>query len=253
MRRIQFVPGAIGAGNNITIPTAAPDIDTVLFAEITRLPLALGVGDHPAGNVANSFGNHTQAQVVACFQNHTQAQIVAAFADHGMVAVAQGVGNHTEAQVAACIAAHPDHAHDLGVIVGVVLAGEEYGAAGAGGDSLQATGGPQTILGGNPATGGVMDNAAAQAHVASGTDLAHQNGVNVDHVADEDVPHIGVGDLAHVAGAVLAHGAAANPVVAVVAVVRETTRIVTFTAVAILDGDLVTLVYEEVGQRVLVS
>ena len=252
MRRIQFAPGAIGAGNNITIPTAAPDIDTVLFAEITRLPTALGSGNHLAADVVNSFGNHTQAQVVACFQNHTQAQVIAAFNDHPQADVAAGVANHTEAQVVACIADHPVHAHDLGVIVGVVAALEQYGAVGAGGTGMTATTGA-TILGGDPLTGGVMDIAAAQGHAVSGTDLTHGAGANADHTANENVPHVGVGDLAHVAGAVLAHGAAADPVVAVAAVVRATTRIVTFTAVAILDGDLVTLVYEEVGQRVSVS
>ena len=252
MRRIQFVPGNIIAGNDITIPVPAPDIDAVVAAEITRLPTALGSGDHAAVAVAGAFDDHTAAQVVASIADHTPAQVIAAFADHAMADVAAGVGNHTQAQVFACIADHPVHAHDLGVIVGVVAALEHYGASAGGAANIGATT-TVTIPGGNPVTGGVLNNAAVQAHVASGTDLAHAAGVNVDHAADEVVAHVGQADLAHVALAAVAHGAAADPVVAVAAVVKSTTRIVTFTAVGILVGDLVTLVYQELGEVVHVS
>jgi len=249
MRRIQFVPGAVGMGGNITIPTPAPDIDAVVAAEITRLPTALGVGDHPAVDVVASFGDHTQAQVAACFGNHTQAQVVAAFADHPQANVVAGVGNHTQAEVVGAIADHPDHAHDLLVAVGA--AAEPYGASGVGVADLESITG-QTVPGGL-GTGGVQDNAAAQVHAAGAAAIVHAAGANVDHAVGIAVPHVGGADLAHIAGADLAHGAAADPVVAVAAVVKSTTRIVTFTAVNVLDGDLVTLVYQEVGEVVHAS
>jgi len=252
MRRIQFVPGAIGAGLDITIPVPAPDIDAVVAAEITRLPTALGSGDHAAVAVAGAFDNHTQVEVIACVADHPQADVIDAFADHAMADVAAGVGNHTQAQVFACIADHAVHAHDLGVIVGVVAALEHYGASAGGAANVGATT-TVTIPGGNPVTGGVLDNAAAQAHAGSTTDLVHGAGVNVDHAANVAVQHVGQADLEHVALAAVGHGAAADPVVAVAAVVRSTTRIVTFTAVAIVVGDLVTLVYQEVGEVVHTS
>jgi len=46
MVTITWVPSAITAGANITIPSAAPDIDAVVSAEIKRLPSALA--DHAA-------------------------------------------------------------------------------------------------------------------------------------------------------------------------------------------------------------
>jgi len=250
MRRIQFVPGAVGMGGNITIPVPAPDIDLVVAAEITRLPTAMGVADHAAAAVAASFGNHTDAQVVASFQDHPQADVIAGFADHPAANVIGGVGDHAAATVVAAIADHAVHAHDLLVVVGVVA--EAYGASGAGVADLESVTG-QTVVGGSAVNGGVQDNAAAQAHAGSTTDLGHVAGADCDHAVGVPVEHVGVADLAHAAGAALAHGAAADPVVAVAAVVRSTTRIVTFTAVNIVLGDLVTLVYFEVGERVSTS
>jgi hypothetical protein len=248
MRTIQFVPGNIVAGNNITIPTPAPDIDTVVSAEITRLPTALGVADHTGANVALCFGNHTPAQVIACFQNHTQAQVVDAFADHGAAAVALGVTAHTQAQIVAAIANHPDHAHDL--LVAIAAVAEAYGASGAGALDLESFTGQN--IPGAVATGGVQNNAAAQGHVAA-LDVAHVAGANVDHAEGIPVPHVGVADLAHVVGAALAHGAAADPVVPVAALTKFSTRIIRLTAVTTLLGDLLTLNYLEVGERILVS
>jgi len=250
MRRIQFVPGNIGMGGNITIPVPAPDIDLVVAAEITRLPTALGVGNHAAAAVAGCFDNHTQAQVIASLQDHPQADVAGAFLDHPAADIIGGVGNHTQVQTVACIADHAVHAHDLLVVVGVVA--EAYGASGGGVADLESVTG-QTVVGGSAVNGGVQDNAAVQAHAGSTTDLAHVAGANADHAVDTPVQHVGVADLAHVALADLAHGAAADPVVAVAAVVRSTTRIVTFTAVNIVLGDLVTLVYYEVGERVSTS
>lgn len=247
MRIIQFVPGNIVSPNPITIPTGVPNIDAVVAAEITRLPTALGVAAHAAANVAACFGNHTQAQVIACFQNHTQAEVVAAFADHPLAAVAAGVGNHTQAQVVAAILDHPVHAHDLLVAIAVVA--EAFGASGVGVTDLESVLG-QTIPGA-VATGGVQNNAAVQAHQAGGAAVAHVAGVNVDHVAGANVAHVGVAVLAHVAGAALAHGAAANPIVAAVPTAISTR---TFSLdVNTLVGDLLSLSYIELGERVLVS
>jgi len=248
MRRVDFVPGATTAGDVITIPVPLPGIAAVVAATITRLPLTLGSGDHTAANTLNCFGNHTQAEVVACFDDHTLLNVVAAFADHAMADVAAGVGNHTQAEVVATIADHADHAHDLLVAVGIVA--EAYGATGAGNADLGSVTG-QTIAGGSAVNGGVQENAAAQGHTVSATDLTHVAGVNVDHVAGANVPHVGVADLAHVAGAALAHGAAADPVVAAVPTI-STARAITLSVDTVL-GDLLTLVYKEVGELVPIS
>ncbi len=59
MRRIQYIPGAIGAGNNHTLPAGSPSIQSVVSAEITRLPVGIC-----------NLANHTQAQIIAAVANH---------------------------------------------------------------------------------------------------------------------------------------------------------------------------------------
>ena len=185
MRIIRFVPGAIVTPNAITLPTTAPDIDAVVTAEITRVPVGMC-----------NLAAHGQADIIAAIDDHQQADVVDALADHGV------------------------HQHDITSVV----------AAGGGGaltDPLIP--GPLESVGGGQVNAGAVDNiGAAQAHADGTTPPPHAAGVNP-----------------------VAHGAGADPIVAAVPT-RLTTR--TFSLdVSTLAGDLVTLSYQEVGERVLVS
>ncbi len=178
MRTIRWVPGAIVAGNNVTIPTTAPDIDEVVAAEITRLPLGLcGLADHLEANILATLGDHPEADVAATLGAHTLTP---------------------DATLATTNALGEDGAGAL-----------ETAAVGA-------VGMPTCI----------------NAHAGSG------------------VPN----DLAHAVSGVpndVAHGAGTDPVAAAVPT-RVDTRTLTLDVNTLL-GDLLTLSYLEVGERVLVS
>jgi len=121
---------------------------------------------------------------------------------------------HPDVDIIAAIDDHPVHSHDLGVgIAGMVGGG--YGASAGGNDFVD--GGGQVIPAADPT--GVVDNALPQDHIATAIPVVH--------------------------------GAGADPVVAAVPTII-TTR--TFSLdVNTLVGDLLTLAYLEVGERVLVS
>ncbi len=176
MVTVQFVPGAIVAGVNITIPTTAPDIDGVVAAEIERLPGALA--DHPEADVVAALGAHPEADAAAALGVHT---LLPDTAVGGVVTNALGEDGAGALETAAAVA------------VGM----------------------PTCI----------------DAHAASGVpnDLAH---------AASGVPN----DVVHAGG---------DPIVAAVPT-RVSTRIITLD-VNTLVGDLLTLSYLEVGERVLVS
>lgn len=176
MVTIQFVPGAIVAGNNVTIPTTAPDIDAVVAAEIERLPSALG--DHPEADIVAALGDHPEADAAAALGGHTLT---------------------------------PDAA--LGAPVTNALG--EDGAGALETAAVAAVGMPTCI----------------DAHAASGVpnDLAH---------AVSGVPN----DVVH---------AGADPVVAAVPTLVSA-RIITLD-VNTLVGDMLTLSYLEVGERILAS
>jgi hypothetical protein len=59
MRRVQYVPGAIGAGGAHTLPAGSPQIDQVSDAQIWHLPVAIGMP-----------GDHVGADVVPCIDDH---------------------------------------------------------------------------------------------------------------------------------------------------------------------------------------
>lgn len=178
MRIIRWVPGAVVAGVNITIPTSEPDIDAVVAAEITRLPLGLcGLADHLEAAILATLGDHPEAQVAAALGNHTLL---------------------------------PDTPGAVTNALGEDGLGALETAAGA------AVGMPTCI----------------DAHAGSG------------------VPS----DLAHAASGVpndVAHGAGTDPVVAAVPTLA-TVRIITLDVNTLL-GDMLTLSYLEVGERVLAS
>ena len=59
MKIIRWVPGAVVSPNPITVPTAAPDIQAVLAAEITRVPTGLcNLVDHPQVDIVAAIADH---------------------------------------------------------------------------------------------------------------------------------------------------------------------------------------------------
>ena len=134
------------------------------------------------------------------------------------------------------VAAHADHAHDL-----VFEANPAANAVTMAADSLRnASAGALTVTGGG-ADGGVQ-NQTIPAHVVTQPN---------NHLPADIVAAVGNHPAADIAGG-LANHVGANPVVAVPTVTRLTTR--TFTLdVATLVGDILTLAYLEVGERIAVS
>ncbi|MBA7708018.1 hypothetical protein ES703_116905 [subsurface metagenome] len=147
-------------------------------------------------------------------------RLPSALIDHTQGEVCDAILDHTQALIVDAILDHPVHQHDMTMVV-PAGAGAVVTAPAAPGP-IEQVGGPVT----HPAA--VDLNAAAQAHVVGANPVGHLVGAN---------------PLAHAGG---------NPVVVVTAVIRITAR--TFTLdVATLVGDLLTLNYQEVGERVLVS
>jgi len=205
MKEIRWVPGAVAPLTNITIPATAPDIDSVLAAEITRIPAGFTV-------------------------THTGSGVPAPHADGVDVAHA-----------ALAVADHAAHAHDLisqgtGIAPVVPLGFDAIPLT-----QLEDTGAaaPHTWAGGG-ATG--IQDQAIPAHVVTQPD---------DHVPASVAAAL-IHDAADIAAALIDH-ATSGVTVAVAAVpTRQTTRIIQLD-VATQLGDLLTLFYLEVGERVLVS
>jgi len=153
-------------------------------------------------------------------------RLPAALGDHTQAEVIDAIAVHAQALIAGALLDHPVHNHDL---VSQGLGGGVTNALGldAGLTAIEDAGGVAThTVPGGGATG-VQDNAAAQAHAAGAAPVGHLVGAN---------------PLAHVGD---------DPIVAAVPT-RISTR--TFSLdVNTLVGDLVTLNYLEVGERVLVS
>jgi len=146
-------------------------------------------------------------------------RLPSALDDHQQAEVIDAIAVHAQALIVGALADHGVHQHD---ITTVAVAG------GGGAVTDPAAPGPlESAGGGQVNTGAVDNNAAAQAHAAGAATVAHLVGAN---------------PVAHAGG---------NPIVAAVPT-RITTR--TFSLdVNTLVGDLVTLNYLEVGERVLVS
>jgi len=182
MRRIRFVPGNILAGANITIPTAAPDIDAVVVAEITRLPVGMC-----------NLVDHLEAAIVATLADHPEADVAAALDNHALTP-------------------------DVTVLTppGITI---DLGESGTGNLETEAA-------------GAVPLPTCISVHAPSGVPS------NVPHTVS-GVPNDVV------------HGAGADPVVAAVPT-RVDTRTITLDVDTLL-GDLLTLAYHEVGERVLAS
>jgi hypothetical protein len=129
-----------------------------------------------------------------------------------------GIPNHAQADIVAALANHPVHAHDL---VSQGLGGPVANALGlpAGLNVLNDAGAAALHTVPGAGATGVQNNAAAQAHAAGGAPVAHGASTGAD------------------------------PVVAAVPTKVDATR---FTLdVATTMGDILTLVYEMVGARVV--
>jgi hypothetical protein len=126
------------------------------------------------------------------------------------------IPDHAQVAVVAALADHAVHSHPLSFSAGGAGATIITGAA-----LLSASSGAQVVGAGGAAGDGVRNNAAAQAHAAGAAAVAHGASVGAD------------------------------PVVAAVPT-RLTTRTFSLNVNTVL-GDLLTLRYREVGERVLVS
>jgi len=246
METVKLIPGATTSGDAITLTAGAPDMEEVVAAELTRLQASLG--DHPAADIQGGLGNHAAADIRDAVANHAAADILDAVADHTAAQMQAALDNHTQAQVVNAIADHAVHAHDLLVAAGGGGAPTEaFGASGAGVADLVSVSG-QTIPGGG-AFG--VQNYTTPAHAAGVGDIAHGGAADVGHTD-------GANPLVHGAGAVIAHAAGAavghvgaSPVVAAVPTL-STRRIITLDVNTLL-GDVLTLYYREVGDKVLAA
>lgn len=245
MEIVSLIPGATTAGDAITITAGSPDIEAVVEAEIERLPVALA--DHAPAAIVAALANHPGADVRDALADHPAVDVLDALADHSAVLLAACFANHTQAQVIDAIADHAVHAHDLEVEAGASV--EAFGATGAGVANLVSASG-QTIPGGVAATG--VQNYTTPAHAAGANPLVHAGAADLAHAEGANpVAHAaGAAAMAHAAGVAVAH-AAASPVVAATPT-RVSTRTITLNVNTLL-GDVLTLFYLAVGERVLVS
>ena len=245
MEIVSFIPGATTAGDAITITTGSPDIDAVVAAEIERVPTALAA--HPAADIVAGLANHTGANILGAIANHPDTDIRDALADHSAILLAACFDNHTQAQVVNAIADHAVHPHDLQVQAGASV--EAFGATGAGVSNLSSASG-QNIPGGVVATG--IQDYITPAHAAGVGPLVHAGVADLAHVAGAaPVAHtVGGAPVVHGAGVDVTH-AGASPVVAGVPT-KGTTRTITLSVDTLL-GDILTLFYLAVGERVPAS
>jgi len=247
MKSIRWVTGAIATPNNVALPVTAPRLGTVIGAQITRP--AAGLANHPAATVILGIDDHAMADVALGVTQHLAAAVIAALTTHLAADVAAAMVVHTDDEVVDAILDHPVHNHDLLVFAGAGGApAEAFGASAASAANIQSVTG-QTVNGAD-ADGGVQNNAAAQAHANGANPLVHTclalvhvvSAVDVAHVAGAAVVHADGIDVPHVGG---------DPVVAAVATRVDADNV--SLDVNLLVGDLLSLVYQEVGDRVAVS
>lgn len=237
-------PALIVSGANVTLPTTAPRLGTVIGAEITRL--SQGLANHPAASVIAGVAAHAMADVALGVTQHLPAAVIAALTTHLAAAVQAAIVEHTDGEVVGAILNHPVHAHDLLIAAGASL--EDFGASGAGSNDIQAFT-AQTVPGNNVA-GGIQNNAVAQAHADGAAPLVH-TATPLAHVASGNpVAHVAGAALVHQDGVPVAH-VGASPIQAATATRVDADHITL--NVNLNAGDLLTLVYTEVGDRIAVS
>lgn len=246
MQTIRWANSAlILAGADVTLPTTAPRLATVLGAEITRP--AQGLANHLAAAVIAGVADHGMAAVALGVTQHLAAAVIAGVTTHLAADVATAMGLHLDDEVVDAILNHPVHAHDL--LVAAALSVEDFGASGAGANDVESVIG-QTVPG-NQVAGGVQNNAAAQAHAAGANPLDHAaHAAALAHVAGAVVAHVAGADVVHTNGVAVEH-LGASPIQAVTATFKD--RDTVTLNQNLLVGDLLTLVYLEVGDRIPVS
>ena len=249
MQIIRWAAAAqIIAGNDVALPANAPRLSAVIGAEITRP--SQGLAAHLAAAVIAGVADHAAALVAGGVVDHAAALVIDGVTTHLTADVVTAMGAYLDDEVVDAILNHPVHAHDLLIAAGV--SGEDVGASVGGGVANDIQCATLHTISGGVGTGGVQDLAAAQEHEDGANPLDH-----ADHAAA--LAHVANAALAHVAGAVVGHlnGAAvahlgADPIVAVPTVTfvdRDTVNLdVNFEV-----GDLLTLIYQEVGDRIPVS
>jgi len=180
---------------------------------------------------------------------HTAAVVIAALTTHTAADIAAAIVVHTDDEVVDAIADHAVHSHDLLVFAGAGGApAEAFGASAPTAANIQSATG-QTVNGAD-ADGGVQNNGAAQAHADGANPLVHTSAALVHVVSAVDVAHVAGAAAVHADGIPVPH-VGGDPVVGATAIMVDADNI--SLNVDTLVGDLLTLVYQEVGDRVAVS
>jgi len=245
MERIRWAnPVQILLGANVTLPVTAPRLCTVVSASITRL--STGLADHLAAAVILGVVDHPMANVALGVTQHLPAAVIAALTTHLAADVAAAVVLHTDDAVVDAILDHPVHSHPL--LIQAVVSGEDFGASGVGSNDIQSATG-QTIVGAG-GTGGVQNNAAVQAHAVGANPLVHTATPLAHVVSATDVAHVAGNPMVHGNGIAVPH-LGASPVVGANATKVDADTVTL--DVNLNAGDLLTLVYTEVGHLISVS
>jgi len=139
MQQVNLTTGVlIAAGADVDLPTALPDIDNVVSAQIMRPASAVTVDDHAAADIAAGVADHAAADIAAGVADHEDSDVVATIDDQtldtqsavgGAVTNALGHDATPELETAAganvsiagCISSHAgsgtDLAHNAGAAV----------------------------------------------------------------------------------------------------------------------------------------
>lgn len=241
-----FVPGAVLAGANHTLPAEFPDLAAITNAQLIRVTAQLTATLTHAQLVA-AVDDHAQAAIVGALADHAQAAIVGALADHAQAAIVGALADHAQAAIVGALADHAAHGHNITTVA----------AAGGGAALTQplVPGPIETAAAPQVNVGAVDVLGAAQAHAAGAAAVAHAAGAAaVAHAA-------GAAAVAHAAGAAaVAHAAAAGGPVAATLTGADPTinvlaanitlvdrRTFSFAAQATALGDILILRYLEVG------
>ncbi|MBA7646384.1 hypothetical protein ES703_54146 [subsurface metagenome] len=208
MVTIQYVPGNIVGGATHTLPATAPDIETVISAEISRLASALDAHAVGATPMAHDDGVNPVAHANTAIADHTLTQPD----QHSLT---------------------PDVAK--GGAISNALAEDGAGA-------LETARG--AVVPGLATCIDAHANAALDAHVVSAQPNDHTQAAIVAALADHPV-----GDIAD---ALIDHATTGGTIIVAATPTRMTTRIIQLNVATEL-GDLLSLRYLEVGERILVS
>lgn len=74
----------IVSGNDIDLPSSAPEIDQIIAAEIIRTRSAFSISDHDADDIVDALDDHAQADIIVAIDDHAQADIAGSLDDHSL-------------------------------------------------------------------------------------------------------------------------------------------------------------------------